>query len=255
MSISTRFLAAIKIAGWHFALSLGLALISATIVLGVWYPSPYDELSGGRGLFLLIIGVDVICGPLMTLILFNPKKSRREIGLDLSIVAALQLAALAYGAWTAWQARPVYLAFEKDRFKVLMAADLDKNELKQLPPELAPFSFGGVRTVALRPPKSTEERNKILFESIETGRDYAERPDFYIPYTGAAAAESFDRGKSLEEFFQRYPDQKVVASKVAETKSANLGDWRYLPVVGREDWVALLDKNGMIQGFLKGDGF
>ena len=29
----------------------------------------------------------------------------------------------------------------------------------------------------------------------------------------------------------------------------------YLPVVGRQDWVAVLDAKGQIQGFLKGDGF
>ena len=29
----------------------------------------------------------------------------------------------------------------------------------------------------------------------------------------------------------------------------------YLPVVGRQDWVAVLDQQAQIQGFLKGDGF
>lgn len=255
MKYKPRLAAASKVAGWHLIASISLAVISATIVFGFWYPYPYRELSGGRELFLLIITVDVICGPLLTLVLFNPKKSHREIALDLSIVALLQLIALGYGTWTTWQARPLYLALEKDRFKVVMSADLRQEDLAQLPEELAPSLFGGVKTVALRAPVSAEERNRVLFESIETGRDYAEHPEFYIPYQGAAALKSLDRAKPLDTFFARYPEQKVAAEKLAEKNAANLGDWRYLPVLGRQDWIALLDQKGSVQGFLKGDGF
>lgn len=31
--------------------------------------------------------------------------------------------------------------------------------------------------------------------------------------------------------------------------------WLYLPVIARQDWVAVLDQQGQIQGFLRGDGF
>ena len=34
-----------------------------------------------------------------------------------------------------------------------------------------------------------------------------------------------------------------------------MAQWFYLPVVAREDWVAVLDKQGQIQRFLKGDRF
>lgn len=255
MTNNTRFVAASKVAGWHLMASAALALITAGVVFGIWYPYPYRELSGGRDLFLLVVGVDVICGPLMTFVIFNPKKSKREIGLDLSLVIALQLAALAYGTWTTWQARPLYLVFEKDRFKVMMSADFNKDDLAKLSPDLAPLPFGGVRTVGLRPPMSSEERNKVLFESIETGRDYAERPEFFILYDEVTALKSLNRAKPLEVFFQRYPEQKAIAQIIADKNSEHLGDWSYVPTVGRQDWIALLDKKGIIRGFLKGDGF
>ncbi len=255
MVIEKRFSAALRLAGWHLLLSVVLASLFAMVVLGIWYPYPYRELSGGRALFLWIISVDVICGPLMTLILFNPKKSQRELWLDLGLVAALQLSALAYGTWTAWQARPMFLALEVDRFKVVMSADIDHKALEELPPLLAPPLFGGIKTVALRPPKSVEEKNKVLFESIQSGRDYAERPEFYIPYEGDAALKSLERAKNLDDFFARYPDQRISAESIAEKRFSKLSDWKYLPVVGRQDWIALLDEKGRIQGFLKGDGF
>lgn len=255
MKLDARFRAASRVAGWHLLCSVVIALLSAAVVLGLWYPYPYRELSGGRELFLLIIGVDVVCGPLLTLVLFNPKKSRRELWLDLSIVAVLQLCALGYGMWTTWQARPMYLALEVDRFKVVMSADIDHGILKDLPPSLAPMPFGGVRTVALRSPKSVEEKNEVLFAAIEGGRDYAERPNFYVPYEGAAARKALERAKPLDLFLKRYPDQKEKLESMVKGANASVSDWKYLPVVGRQDWVALLDKDAMIQGFLKGDGF
>lgn len=251
----SRFRPASKAAGIHLFCSLALAILAALVVLGLWYPYPYRELSGGRELFLLMVGVDVVCGPLLTFVLFNPAKPRRELWLDLGLVALLQLLALCYGIWTAWQARPVYLAMEVDRFKVVMSADIDHEALKPLPVELQPLPFGGVRTVALRRPVSVEEKNGVLFEAIEGGRDYAERPEFYVPYKGAAAMATLQRAKPLEPFFQKYPERLSEAEDLARVKNSKLIDWRFLPVVGRQDWVALLDGDGHIQGFLRGDGF
>lgn len=251
----TRLQAAAKVAGWHFLLSVTISLIIAAIVFGAWYPYPYRELSGGRELFWIVVIVDVICGPLMTLILFNPKKSRRELILDISLVTAIQISALVYGTWTTWQARPSYLVLEVDRFKVISTAALDPAALDTLPQSLSPPVFGGVKTVALRPPKSIQEKNKVLFESIELGFDYAERPEFYIPYEDGAARKALERAKSVDIFLKRYPAQRKTAETISKDQSIPLNDLRYLPVMGRQDWIALLDKEGKIRGFLKGDGF
>ena len=192
---------------------------------------------------------------MLTLVLYNPLKSKRELWSDLGLVALVQMLALGYGVWTTWQARPLYLALEVDRFKVVMSADIDHDALKRLPRELQPLTFGGVRKVALRRPESVEEKNKVLFEAIEGGRDYAERPEFYVAYEGSAALASLQRAKPLEPFLQKYPERKSEVNELARASGSDLDQLRLLPVVGRQDWIALLDKNGSIQGFVKGDGF
>ena len=40
----------------HFGCSLAIALLAALLVFGLWYPYPFREISGGRELFLLIVG-------------------------------------------------------------------------------------------------------------------------------------------------------------------------------------------------------
>jgi hypothetical protein len=128
---------------WQAApIHLLISAVIATLVVGtmllVWYPQPYFLAAGGITLVLLLVGVDVVLGPLLTLIVFDPKK--KSLKIDLAIIAALQLAALAYGGWTMFSARPVYVAFAGDRFHLVAAneispADLDKAamEYRSLP--------------------------------------------------------------------------------------------------------------------------
>ena len=250
-----RYRVAAQAAGIHSLCTMLIACLAAWVVFGVWYAYPYRELSGGRELFLLVVAVDVVCGPLLTFVLFNPKKPRKELWMDLGVVAFIQLAALGYGMWTVWQARPLYLVHEVDRYKVISVPDIKAEELKALPANLKPQLWAGPQTVSIRPPKNAEEYNKVLFEAATGGRDYAERPEFYIPYEGEAALKSLKRAKPLTVFLQKQPDQQEAARKLALEKGVDLKEWFYLPVVARQDWVAVLDKQGQIQCFLRGDGF
>ena len=245
----------LKASGIHFAISIVSALLAAMLVFRVWYPYPYRELSGGRELFLLVVGVDVVCGPLLTLVLFNTAKPRAELWRDLGLVALIQIAALGYGLAMVWEARPLFLVHEIDRFKVIAAPDLNEASVAALPTALKPGLWSGPLTVAIREPKTDQERDQVLFESVQGGRDFAERPEFYLPYEGAAALRSLKRANPLAVFLLKHPTQQASATELASKKGADIAQWLYLPVMARQDWVAILDKQGQIQGFLKGDGF
>ena len=45
------------------------------------------------------------------------------------------------------------------------------------------------------------------------------------------------------------------ARKLALEKGIDMAEWLYLPVIARQDWVVMLNRQGNIQGFLRGDGF
>lgn len=203
----------------------------------------------------MVIAVDVVCGPLLTLVLFNPKKPRKELWLDLSLVAIVQLAALGYGMWSVWEARPLYLVHEVDRFKVISAPDVDAAAVQQLPENLKPKFLAGPQVLSIRAAKDAEEHNTVLFESAAGGRDFSARPEFYIPYDEAAAKKALLRAPPLSVFLQKQPLQQEAAQKLAKDKGAEVAQWRYVPVMGRQDWVAVLNEQGKIEGFLKGDGF
>ena len=249
----------IKSAGFaaltHLAGSVFIALLIAILVFGIWYPAPYNKLAGGMELFFLVISVDVVVGPLLTLIIFNKLKPSKELIRDLVIVTTLQLIALGYGVWSVWQARPLFLVAEIDRFKVITRPALDSNSLANLPSNLRPSFFSGPQFVALREPKDNNERSRVLFESIAGGRDYGERPEFYISYEGDAAKVTLKKSRPLLNFLEKYPDRRVQAQEILSKSNINLSTARYLPVISRQDWIALLGPEGDVIGYLKGDGF
>lgn len=255
---NSRYALAAKAAAIHLALSIAVAAGVAIIVFGIWYPFPYNEMSGGRELFLLVVAVDIVCGPALTLVLFDKSKQPAELWRDLSLVALMQLAALGYGLWSVYEARPLYFVLEIDRFKVIASPDLRPAALKELtllPPSLKPDFFSGPLIVALREPANELERQEVLLESVAGGRDYAERPTFYIPYTSAPANKLLVRARPLLLFIQKHPTQREEVLRMFDKNSGDIDRLLYLPVVARQDWIAILDKEARIKGFVKGDGF
>ena len=73
-------------AGSHLALSALIGAIVLAAMIFVWYPPPYFEAAGGNDLVLLMVGIDVALGPLLTLAVFNPGKGMGKLRLDLAII-------------------------------------------------------------------------------------------------------------------------------------------------------------------------
>ena len=112
----------LRAAGVHLALSAAAGAAVVALVFLAWYPVPMPALLGVEAILLIMLGVDVVLGPLFTLLVFDRRKPRLKW--DLATIAAVQLAALAYGVFTVHQGRPAFVVFVKDRFEVVSPADL-----------------------------------------------------------------------------------------------------------------------------------
>lgn len=259
MVFSQRIRGAITAASFHLLISALLAGCAAALVFMVWYPHPYGLLSGGVKLFVILVSVDVICGPALTLVLFNRQKRRRELMLDMSLVVVIQLAALIYGLHIVYQARPLFLVHEVDRFRVIsipdFLADDIEHELATLDPSMQPHWYKGPATVGIRSPKDSKERQGVLLDSAFGGRDYSQRPDFYIPYDDAYRPKVLARARPLKIFIARYPSTVDAANVQLDKSGLRLEHALFLPVLHKQEWIAILDQSANILGFLPGDGF
>jgi hypothetical protein len=115
--------------GWHLAISAAVGATLLALCWFVWYPAPMLTAIGGHEIFLLIVGIDVIVGPLLTLIVFKPGK--RTLKFDLGVIAVMQGYAMFYGMSSLLEARPAYVASLGDAFHVVQASEVtDENLLK-----------------------------------------------------------------------------------------------------------------------------
>lgn len=108
----------------HLAVSVAVALMSVGLVYGVWYPTPLSNALEVGPIFMMMLGIDILLGPLLTLIVYKPLK--KTLKFDLAVIVCVQLAALLYGLNTVASGRPAYMVFTKDRFDLVLAYEVAK---------------------------------------------------------------------------------------------------------------------------------
>src|SRR3954447_14440724 len=139
----------------HLLASAIIAAIVFSTMRLLWYPAPYFSAAGGAILLLLLVAVDVFIGPLLTLIVFDPRK--KNLKLDLSIIVALQVAALMYGGYVMFSARPVFVAFAGDRFELVAANEISRSDLDKAALEQRSLPLAGPKLVGTRLPADPVE--------------------------------------------------------------------------------------------------
>ena len=100
----------LKATGVHLGLSLLVFIVLVYQIYYNWYPQPYFSIDGGWQGVRIIALVDLVLGPLITFLIFDLRKSRREIIFDLLTIAIIQFSALGYGVYVTHSQRPVAVA-------------------------------------------------------------------------------------------------------------------------------------------------
>jgi hypothetical protein len=169
-----------RASGIHLLISAGIAAATLTLMLALWYPGPLFEAAGGNELLFIVVGVDVVIGPLITLAVF--KAGKRGMKFDLAAIGTLQVLALLYGGYIVAEARPAFIVFVKDRFEVASAIELEYAELaKARYPQFRRAPLLGPEWVVVDWPDDAAERQKLLHLAL-SGVDAHVFPKYYAPY-------------------------------------------------------------------------
>jgi hypothetical protein len=137
---------------------------------------------------VIVAGVDLTLGPLVTLIIANPAKPPRELARDIGVIVAVQLAALTYGSVTLWKGRPLYYTFSSDRLQLVQASDVGPDEIaiaRKQNPDYAPHWYSMPRWIwAPLPSNADESESARIVRFVITGRapDVIERPRYFKPW-------------------------------------------------------------------------
>ena len=99
----------------HLFISFLIALLVIGLVFFIWYPSPLATAVGVTHIFLMLLVIDVILGPLLGLLVY--KEGKKTLKFDLSVIILIQIVALCYGVFSIEQGRPAWLVYNVDRLE------------------------------------------------------------------------------------------------------------------------------------------
>lgn len=226
-----------KASGLHLIISAAIAAGALALMLLVWYPHPLFKAAGGDDLLLLLVGVDVVIGPLITLIIF--KAGKKGLKFDLFAIGTLQLAALLYGVSIVYLARPAYIVFVKDRFEVVTAAELQPQNVAEA--KLARFRdvpVGGPEWVYGKFPEDPRERSELVRLTM-SGYDLQHFPRYYRPYE-EHAADILSRAQTVERTRATEPKAGAVVDAWLKETGTPADAVRYVDLRAPRYWVGVL---------------
>lgn len=217
-------------AGIHLLLSVIVGTCVAALALVAWYPQPLPTLLGVDAILLIVLAVDVILGPVFTLIVFDRRK--RRLAWDLAAIALLQVAALAYGLHTLYQGRPAFVVLVRDRFEVVSPAELGAEaRAAALGNPDAAIDPLRPRWVAARMPEAGPDRDLILLESVMHGRDVQHHPRLYTDLAAETAA-ALERALPIERLRALNPQRTAAVDAAIRATGRDASALRYLPLRG-----------------------
>jgi hypothetical protein len=237
-----------RAAAIHLSLSAAIGGALLALILLLWYPGAWFESMGGKELILLLVGVDIVLGPLLTWIIFRAGKPGLKF--DLAVIAAVQTGALLYGLHTVFIARPVYMVLVADQFRAVTAVELDEAQLARLPhAEFRELPLTGPRVAGTFLPTDKAERENLLLMSVARGIDLQQLPQYWQPYAGAAALRV---ARTLAELRGIAPENAAAVDAFLREGKRAEASLRYLPLRTRhKEMAALVDAgSGAVVGIL-----
>lgn len=223
--------------GAHLLVTLMVGVVLGLVMLLVWYPAGYFTLMGGGRLLAIVLGCDLVLGPLVFLVIYDPGKSRLAGRVDAAALAAVRIAALAFGFSVVADSRPAFTVFAIDRFNVVAAFEVERADLVGHDGGAAhEVSWRGPERVELRLPKDPKQQNQALELELR-GINLHTLPRYFAPFVPQHALA---KAEALLALAERHPAIAASARQIAESAGLPDGEVVWLPVETRFGFATAL---------------
>lgn len=165
-----------RASGTHFLISCVVGLALLMLCWYMWYPAPMLSAIGGYQIFFLITGIDVVLGPALTLVVFNPKK--KYLVFDLAVIVILQISAFYYGVSTLLEARPAYVVALGKSFQLIQASEIPDANIAKAKTSLP---LWGPKLVGAKDPTDPQDI-ALVKDMAQVGGDKGHLLYLHVPY-------------------------------------------------------------------------
>jgi hypothetical protein len=149
---------------WHLGVSASVIAAYAAWLYWVAYPGVFFWRDGGWQILRIVAVVDLVLGPMLTMMLFvNGKKG---LWLDMLFIIAVQLGALAYGVVTAYREQPAVVAFVGEQFYAVSLKELRAHNASNEVAKWGRHWMNAPQVVIVKLPTSADEKKRELTRTL-----------------------------------------------------------------------------------------
>jgi len=231
----------------HLGISLIIFLSILSLLIFAWFPPPFFTTDGGWHGIRIVAGVDLVLGPLLTLVVFKPGKPGLKF--DLTVIALLQLSALAWGIWMLHHERPAAAVFVDNYFAPVSYFDIKPYGMTEQ--KLQAFGDKSPYWIFSDLPKESDKLQKTRLQALRTGLPMSRLVDYYKPMDANAMQEIRARSIDMPTWLQNKPAQLKLYRKFLD-EHADATELVFLPWRGpkRYEIIALDVKTRKFVGSL-----
>jgi len=225
----------------HFILSIIIFTIIIATMIHFWYPAPHFNLSGGWDGLKILAGVDLVLGPLLTLVVFNIKKPKKELVMDLSLIVLMQFAALGWGLHAIYQQRPVAIVFSGTEFFSFPASEYTKQNIS--PETLRQFGSQFPVLIYAKKPERDSVELEEMFRRYKTENIFPyHQINIYHPFK-----EFFSELKSnpiyladIKTIIETNTELREELDSVLEETDKNIDDYVYFKLYSESHYPIMM---------------
>ncbi|MBA5697240.1 type IV pilin accessory protein [Acinetobacter radioresistens] len=199
----------------HLFISILIGFITIIAVFYFWYPVPLTQAVGVTHIFLMLLVIDIIIGPVLGFIVY--KEGKKTLKIDLGIIILLQALALGYGVYSIFEGRPAWLAYNVDRFELVRNNEIITDHIEQAQPQYQHPSWLKPQFVAVEFAQDHQIQQNEMIAEVLGGISIAQRPERYVPFSQAktqlqqhaqslSTLRRFNNPARVDQLLKQYPE-------------------------------------------------
>lgn len=231
----------------HLGLSFVVFLVLAYLLVFVWYPGLFFDTDGGWRGMRIIVAVDLVLGPMLTLVVFKPGKP--GLKWDLSLIAAFQTVCLIAGSYVVYSERPIAIVYVLGEFHVTSVDDYADTTMPSLQ-----HITGNPKWVMVQLPEDPDAAHAIKRQYIEKGRTLYSAIEQYVAFDPNGAA--FKAASEDLSLIKQKDEQKNFLQPFLSQHGGQLTDYRFYPFSTRYQYTyAAFNQDNEFVGMLETPAF
>lgn len=218
----------------HLSISIVIYLILLYLIVFIWYPQPFFSADGGWQGIRLVTGIDLVLGPVLTLIVF--KAGKPGLKFDLALIGILQLLALSWGVWTVYDQRTDLVVFADGAFYTLN------------PEEVAEVGAAAEKIIdraETHPPYAyvdlplDKTQRKSLVKSLFAGKPLFMHGELYAPLTADNRRKIPAQSLPIASLLNTSPGNQQALDDFLQHQHGKVDDYAFLPLHCRYKHLAI----------------